>query len=301
MPPEIIGVGELLWDMLPSGPQMGGAPANFACHAHALGADATVISRVGVGTAGAELVSRLKGAGVSTAGISFDLEHPTGRVDVNLGNDGQPAYIIQPNAAWDHLETSPEVFAMAERAAAICFGTLGQRSPAARSTIRCIVEATWHDTLRVFDANLRQEYFSEELIHQSLQLADVVKLNDEELQLISPMLGVTASSATDQLQILLERYELRLIACTRGGKGSLLFDGSVMSEHPGLETQVVDTIGAGDSFTAALTMGLLKGWPLGQISDASNRIASFVCSRTGATPPMPAHLKNLFRQAAQSS
>jgi fructokinase len=295
----IIGMGELLWDMLPSGPEMGGAPANFACHARALGADAMVVSAVGNDPQGHEIRRRLERLGVDTRGISVDPAHATGRVDVELGASGQPSYTIHEDAAWDHFGTSPELFKIAENAAAICFGTLGQRGPTSRATIRSLVSRAGADCLRVLDVNLRQNFFSEELIHQSLLMANVVKLNEDELCRVSPMLGIPGETPEDQLAGLLERYGLLLAACTRGGQGSLLYDGRTCCEHPGTETRIADTIGAGDSFTAALTLGLLKGWPLVQIAETANAVAAHVCSCTGAIPPMPARLTGLFQPAGQ--
>ena len=295
----IVGIGELLWDMLPCGAQMGGAPANFACHCRALGAEAMVISRVGDDAMGREIVRRLNRLGIGTQGISTDPARATGRVDVEFGDHGQPCYTIHADTAWDHLEASPDLFRIVENASAICFGTLGQRGLASRNAIRAIVARAGPDTLRVLDVNLRQEYFSDELIHESLLAANVVKLNDEELRRVSPMLGIHGETQQEQLAGLLDRYGLRLAACTRGGEGSLLFNGQSWSEHPGLETRISDTIGAGDSFTAALTLGLLKGWPLVQISEMANAVAAHVCSCTGATPPMPSDLAALFQAAGQ--
>lgn len=301
MKPDVIGIGEFLWDMLPSGPKMGGAPANFACHARSLGANSSVISRVGTGAAGTRLIDNLSEMGVRTDGVATDPSHPTGLVMVELGDDGQPHYEIQANAAWDHIEVTPHSLEIVQDAAAICFGTLGQRSAVSRQAIRAIVSASSPQALRIFDANLRQDFYSQELIHESLLLANVVKLNDEELELISGMMGITSPNPETQMEELASRYQLSMLACTRGKNGSLLYDGSEMCEHPGLDTRVADTVGAGDSFTAALTMGLLKGWPLAQISEAANRIASHVCSCNGATPPMPAHLKQPYLTDAVAS
>lgn len=295
----IIGMGELLWDMLPSGPQMGGAPANFACHAKALGADAMVVSGVGDDPLGHEIIWRLETLGVETCGITMDPAHATGRVDVELGAGGQPSYTIHADAAWDHSKVSPELLKMAEDADAICFGTLGQRGPVSRATIRSLLGRANPDCLRVLDVNLRQDFFSQDLIHESLLMANVVKLNEDELRMVSPMLGIPGTTLEAQLAGLLERYGLRLAACTRGGEGSLLHDGQMCHAHPGRETRIADTIGAGDSFTSALTLGLLKGWPLVQIAETANSVAAHVCSCTGAIPPMPDSLIALFQPTGQ--
>jgi fructokinase len=290
----IIGIGEALWDLLPTGPHMGGAPANFACHAHALGAESMVISRVGDDPLGAELLRNLERLGVSTAGISIDPAHATGTVQVALGDDGQARYTISENVGWDHLEATDGSLAFAKRAAAVCFGSLGQRSEMSRAAIRCMIGHAAPGCLRVFDANLRQDFHSPELIDESLRMADVVKLNDEELPVVCQMLGIRRDTPKEQLAELWKRYSLRAIACTRGGRGSVLLDAGGFCEHAGLTTRVADTIGAGDSFTAALTLGLLKRWPLERISETANRVAAHVCSRPGGTPPMDARLKDLF-------
>lgn len=295
----IIGIGELLWDMLPSGAQMGGAPANFACHARALGADTMVVSAVGDDSPGHDIIRRLQRMEVDTCGIAIDPDHATGRVDVDLGAGGQPSYTIHTDAAWDHIPAPSEIVAIASTADAICFGTLGQRGHASRTSVRTLLESAGPDCLRVLDVNLRQHFYSRELIHESLLMANVVKLNDEELRMVSPMLGIPGESLEKQLGGLLERYSLRLVACTRGGEGSLLHNGHTCLAHPGRETTVADTIGAGDSFTSALTLGLLKGWPLVQIAETANAVAAHVCSCTGAIPPMPENLTALFKPTGQ--
>ncbi|RYD32397.1 MAG: carbohydrate kinase [Verrucomicrobiaceae bacterium] len=295
----IIGMGELLWDMLPSGPQMGGAPANFACHAKALGAEAMVVSGVGDDPLGHEILRRLDQLGVDTRGITLDPAHATGRVDVELGPDGQPSYTIHGDAAWDHATTSPGLLELAAGADAMCFGTLGQRGPVSRATIRTLLGRASADCLRVLDVNLRQAFFSQDLIHESLLLANVVKLNEDELRMVAPMLGIPGTTLEEQLAGLLARYGLRLAACTRGGEGSLIHDGQTCFTQPGRETRIADTIGAGDSFTSALTLGLLKGWPLVQISETANAVAAHVCSCTGAIPPMPDSLTALFQPTGQ--
>ncbi|RYD48225.1 MAG: carbohydrate kinase, partial [Verrucomicrobiaceae bacterium] len=249
----IVGIGELLWDVLPSGPQMGGAPANFACHARALGAEAMVVSRVGDDPGGHEIIGRLQALGVDTTGIGIDPVHTTGQVDVVLGEGGQPSYTIHDDVAWDHIEATPRLLEIMATADVVCFGTLGQRGPVSRAAIRELVSRCGPHALRVLDVNLRKEYFSRDLVHESMLAVNVVKLNDEELSILSPMLGISGDTPREQLAGLLEAYDLRLIACTRGGEGSLLYDGTTFCEHPGMETTVADTVGAGDSFTSALT------------------------------------------------
>lgn len=293
MKPKIIGIGELLWDMLPSGPRMGGAPANFACHAKALGAAAAVISRVGADESGNRLVEKLRSLGVSTEGVTADAVNPTGTVEVNLGADGQPSFKIMPGVAWDHLAVTPELTQLAAGADAICFGSLGQRSASSRDTIRQLVSSTPADALRVFDVNLREDFFTPEILDQSLKLANICKLSDAELPVIAGMLDLPGDTRS-QLSRLLAAYGLHLIVFTRGGEGSILTDGTHWCEHAGVPTEVRDTIGAGDSFTCAVVMGLLQGWTLEKTSATANEIASFVCSRDGAVPNLPQSLRDRF-------
>ena len=294
MKPKVIGIGELLWDMLPTGPRMGGAPANFACHASALGAEAAVISRVGDDDSGRRLLERLAALGVATEGVTMDPANPTGTVEVSLGEDGQPFFKIVPGVAWDHLSVSPQLIRMAAGADAICFGSLGQRGVSSRDAIRELVAAAPAEALKVFDVNLRGDFFTPEMIDESLTLANLCKLSDAELPVIAAMLGL-GGDIRCQLRELAVRYGLKLIAYTRGSSGSILTDGSHWCEHSGFPTEVRDTIGAGDSFTCAMVMGLLQGLPLERISERANSIAAFVCSREGAVPELPDDLRDPFQ------
>jgi fructokinase len=289
-----------LWDLLPSGPRMGGAPANFACHARALGAEAAIISSVGADDLGNRLLEELSKLGVDTSGISTDAARPTGTVGIELGMDGQPCYTIRDSAAWDNIAASETAVALMASAAAVCFGSLGQRSASSRYTIRRLVQATPVSTLRVFDVNLRQNFYSGELIHDSLELANLVKLNDSELPVLAGSLNLRGS-LRDQIEALHARYSLRMVAYTRGSDGSILWDGCNWCEHPGLPSDVKDTIGAGDSFTAAVTLGVLRGWPLEWISETANAVAAHVCSCVGAIPPIPQSLRQRFGSDAASN
>lgn len=284
-----IGLGEVLWDLLPTGRQLGGAPANFAYHAHALGGEGRVISRVGSDDLGRDLLQRLGGLGLSTAGVSIDPVAPTGTVSVALDPSGQPAYTIHPDVAWDFLEAGPWVLQVAAGADAVCFGTLAQRHPVARESIRRVLEATRPEALRVFDLNLRQRFWSPEVILESLEAANVLKLNDEELPVLAEVLGGPGPGADPGafLARTAERFDLRAVALTRGARGSLLWSGGRCVDRPGSVVEVVDTVGAGDSYTAALAMGLLVGHPPGEIVRLAHRVADHVCTRPGATPPMP--------------
>ncbi|MCB1133886.1 MAG: carbohydrate kinase, partial [Verrucomicrobiae bacterium] len=237
MKPKIIGIGEVLWDALPGGERIGGAPANFASHCGALGGKSYVISRVGAGERGERLIEHLASFGVSTVGISKDPEHRTGRVEVEIGEDGQPRFTIVRNVAWDHLEATLVLRMLVASTDAVCFGSLGQRSASARDAIRELVKAAPDRALKVFDVNLRGDFFSAELLDESLRLANVCKLSDVELPVIAGMFGI-AGNVRDQLEALRERYDLRLVAYTRGCEGSVLLDAREWCEHPGFETTV---------------------------------------------------------------
>lgn len=285
--PIVVGIGELLWDLFPAGRALGGAPANFAYHAQALGAAALIVSRIGMDTFGDEALAQLKGLGLSTAHITRDPSYPTGTVSVSLDASGKPSYTIHENVAWDHLPTTPEILALARRADAVCFGTLAQRSEVSRSTIRSFLKATAPGALRIFDVNLRQAFYDREIIESSLGLASVLKLNDDELPVLADLLAIPGDPLT-AMEELARRYRLRALALTKGARGSLLYDGDRFFAHHGYAVEVADTVGAGDAFAAALAIGLLEGRDFDAINESANRLAAFVCSQRGAMPPIPA-------------
>lgn len=289
-----IGLGEVLWDLLPGGRQLGGAPANFAYHAHALGAESLVVSRVGRDDLGRDLLERLNALGLATSGIAVDPVAPTGSVSVTLDPTGKPAYTIHLDVAWDLLEADPEGLRAAAGADAVCFGTLAQRHPVARESIRRLLQATRPDALCIFDINLRQRFWSREVIVESLALATVLKLNDEELPILADLLGWPADDDHRLLARLAERFDLRAVALTRGARGSLLWTAGRTWNWPGSDLKVADTVGAGDSYTAALALGLLSGKAPEDILRIAHRVADFVCTQSGATPPMPADFADEF-------
>ena len=290
-PPLLIGIGEILWDLLPGGKQLGGAPANFAYHASALGGRGIPVSRVGDDALGREILDRVEKLGLERRFIGVDPEHATGTVEVRLDARGVPQYVIHENAAWDFLAGEPPLIELAGQADAVCFGSLAQRSPVSRATIRRFLGSTRPQALRIFDINLRQKYFTRELIDELLGVSNVVKLNDQELPVVAEVLGLPRLE-DDAIGGLMSRYPLRLIAFTRGGAGSTLYaaDGTV-SSHYGFPVEVADTVGAGDAFTAALALGLIAGRSLDEINAHANAVASYVCSQAGATPVMPPALR----------
>jgi fructokinase len=291
--PLVIGVGELLWDLLPCGKQPGGAPANFAYHARELGADSLVVSRVGDDPLGREILGHLAGLGLRTDGISTDPEVPTGTVAVSLDPQGKPAYTIQEPSAWDFIEAREDILRQAARADAVCFGTLAQRNPVARGAIQAVLRATPPGALRIFDVNLRQHFWSRALIVESLQLASVFKLNEEELPLVAGALGVTGDESSVLRQIA-GRFKLRAVVLTKGASGSVLLTGETVVSQGVSRQTVVDTVGAGDAFTAALAMGLLRGCPLPDVQRIATEVAGYVSSCSGATPTLPQRLRAAF-------
>lgn len=290
--PFILGVGEILWDLLPSGRLLGGAPANFAYHAHALGAESYVVSRVGSDPLGTEILEQLRRAGLRTDGILLDAAKPTGTVSVALDAQGTPSFTIHEDVAWDFLQLDDAGAREVSRADALCFGTLAQRHPVARHTIGAVLAAAPATALRVFDINLRQHYWSREIVMDSLQQADVFKLNDSELPVVARMLALSGTQE-DQVRTLAKRFDLRAVALTKGAQGSALLVQDHWVEHPGSALTVVDTVGAGDSYTAALVLGLLLRHEPPQIIAQAHRVADFVCTRAGAMPPLPPELRLL--------
>lgn len=292
---SVIGVGEVLWDLLLTGPQLGGAPANFAYHAHALDARAQVVTRVGNDDYGREIIRRFREMGLPETAVQVDETAPTGTATVELSGDGLAHFTIQENVAWDYLVANEEALAVAREADAICFGSLAQRCETSRKTIQQLVGAAPAHALRVFDINLRQQFYSRAWIEPSLQLANVLKLNDDELPALSAMFGM-AGSTRHQIERLAQTFSLRVVALTCGASGSLLYqkgDGR-WSDYPSHPVKVVDTVGAGDSFTAALVLGLLRNMDLDEINGLANEVARYVCSHAGATPPLPVEFARRF-------
>lgn len=291
-----VGLGEVLWDILPNGRLLGGAPANFAYHTAALGADAHVVSRVGHDDAGRELLASLRRLGLGTEAIEIDPSAPTGTVTVGFGADGHPVYTIHETVAWDYLAGAAAGRSVAANADAICFGTLAQRNPAARAAIRRLLGFTRPESLRILDVNLRQHYYSADLIAESLQLANILKVNETELPKLREMFALPGDERA-QIGELARRFRLRAVAYTRGGRGSLLHADGAWAEAPARPVKVADTVGAGDSFTAAFALGLLAGWPLPLILKRATGVATYVCSQPGATPVLPPGLRAPFLAA----
>ncbi len=292
----ILGLGELLWDVLPEGPRLGGAPANFAVMAGQLGDRAVILSRIGRDEPGRNAVDALDPLPVDASFVQVDPVHQTGRVTVKF-EDGQPRFTIHEPAAWDFMELTDDWVRLAERADAICFGSLAQRCGESRQTIQTLAAQTRPECVRVFDVNLRPPFYSGEVIQESLELATVLKISGVEMPLVMGLLGLPPGSGSPAEQArwgaqrLLEEFPtLTMVAVTRGAQGSLLVTRKDWRQHPGFPVKVADTIGTGDAFAAALTHYLLRGADLAKLNEAANRWGSWVASQVGAMPAMPGDL-----------
>jgi fructokinase len=283
-PRKIIGLGEILWDVLPNGRQLGGAPSNFAYISTLLGDEGIVASRIGRDALGKEAVKQLANLGVGTPHIQADPVHPTGTVQVEVDHAGQPRFEIAEGVAWDFLEWTPAWQQLAAQSDVICFGSLAQRAPTSHATIRQFLAAARKDAVRIFDVNLRQAFHSKEILAESMRLADILKLNHEELPRIMQMFGLEHRDEIASADTLVESYDLKLICVTRGCHGSLLINHQTLDEHPGYRIQMGDAIGAGDAFTAALVHEYLQGAPISRMNETANRVGAWVASRAGAMP-----------------
>ncbi|HLZ44015.1 MAG TPA: carbohydrate kinase [Candidatus Sulfotelmatobacter sp.] len=284
MKKKVVGLGEVLWDLFPGGACLGGAPANFAYITTLMGDQGIVASRVGEDSQGIEALRRLEELGLDIDYVQTDREHRTGVVSVMVDGAGQPQFQIADPVAWDFLEWTPAWKDLAEQADAVCFGSLAQRSETSRAAIRRFVGAVVPGTLRVFDVNLRQSYYSAEILSESMKLADIVKLNDDELPKIISLTKVVHKDALSSAQRLIREYDLKLVCVTRGGRGSLLVRDGDFSEHPGFKVRVADTVGSGDAFTAGLVHEYLHGAPLNLMNEVANLVGAWVASEVGAMP-----------------
>ena len=296
MPPFIVvGLGELLWDLLPAGKQLGGAPGNFASIAASLGDRGIVASRVGADGLGDEARAKLTSLHVETSFLQIDQPHPTGTVNVSVDSKGQPTFDISEEVAWDFIEWIGDWEVLARQAHVLYFGTLGQRTPQSRATTHEFLRAVRPDTVKIFDANLRQNFFSPEVIAESVKAANIIKLNDAELPRVMEALGLTYDGDKSSAERLRRRYNLKLVCVTRGEKGSLLVAEGAFHEHPGFRMAVVDTVGAGDAFTATLVHHILRGSSLPVMNEAANRMGGWVASHAGGTPAIDAALVDSVR------
>ena len=286
----IVGLGEALWDMLPQGKQLGGAPANFAYHVQEFGLPVRVVSAVGDDCLGHEIIDLFRQRHLPAC-VPF-VSHPTGTVQVTLDDDGVPAYEIQREVAWDYIPFTDELEKLARQTQVVCFGSLAQRNVVSRQTIQRFIAAMpqGEEVLKVFDINLRQQFYTAELLHESLTMSNVLKINDEELQIVTSLFGLTSSSQEDQARCLLERYALQMVILTCGEQGSYIFTLTETSYLPTPRVDVVDTVGAGDSFTAAFVASYIQGLSIRASHQAAVQVSAYVCTQAGAMPRLPKSL-----------
>jgi fructokinase len=279
---EIIGIGEVLWDLLPTGKALGGAPFNFAFHCHQLGHRAVMVSRVGRDALGDEIRASMRGLGLDDAFVQTDESHSTGTVSVAVDESGQPSYTIH-EGAWDHLEWDDRLANLMRGAKAVCFGSLIQRHQTARTVVgRVLAEA--NEALTAFDVNLRQQFYTRDLLADSLTASRWAKLNDDELIVLKEMFSLAGSNEREIIADLRMRFALDLVALTRGEKGCLVQTADEEIDLPGERVKVVDTVGAGDAFTAALVCSILEGKSVGESARFANRYAARVAAARGGTP-----------------
>lgn len=280
----VIGVGEILFDLLPEGKRLGGAPANFAYHVAQLGCESVAVSAVGRDALGDEAIETLTERGVGVCVERVDA--PTGVVRVTLDKAGVANYDICEGVAWDMLSFGDELQALAQRCRAVCFGTLAQRSEKTRQAIRSLLAAipAANEALLIYDINLRQHYYSKELIESSLDLCNVLKINDGELKEVAPLLGLPEKNFEAAIRELIARHGLRMVVLTCGEQGSWIYTAEEALFQPTPQVEVADTVGAGDSFTATLCASLLQGYTLSEAHRRAAVLAAYVCTQIGAMP-----------------
>ena len=277
----IVGIGEILFDLLPAGAQLGGAPANFAYHVNQLGGHGVAISAIGKDALGEEVRTILGSKKLQA--IIPEVDCPTGVVNVTLDEKGVPTYTIIEGVAWDNVPYTPEMKAVAAEVVAVCFGTLAQRNPVTRKTILDFIADMPADSLKVYDINLRQHFFSKEIIETSLKVADILKINDEEILVVAKLLGLDGSPE-EACRAILRLYGLRLVILTKGGDGSEVITEDTVLSVACPKVQIADTVGAGDSFTAAFIRAYLRGDTLAECHRLANEVSAYVCSKSGAMP-----------------
>ncbi len=288
----VVGMGEALWDVLPEGKKLGGAPANFAYHVSQLGLDSCVVSAVGDDKLGHELMDNLNGRGMQC--LIEQVPYPTGTVQVELDEAGIPCYNIKENVAWDNIPFTPRLEALALRTQAVCFGSLAQRSIVSRETINRFLDLMpdGNGQLKIFDVNLRQSFYTKEVLCASMRKCNILKINDEELVTVSRMFGYPGIDLQDKCWLLLGKYNLRMLILTCGVNGSYVFTPGEFSFVETPRVQVADTVGAGDSFTAAFVASILKGKTVAEAHRRAVAVSAYVCTQNGAMPLLPDSLKD---------
>lgn len=289
----VIGMGEALWDVLPDGKKIGGAPANFAYHVKQFGLDSCAVSAVGEDALGNELLERF-----DEKGVNYHIDrvpYPTGTVQVELDDAGVPQYEIKENVAWDNIPYTDSLEKLAKNTKAFCFGSLAQRNVVSRDTINRFLEAIpkEDDPLIVFDINLRQNFYTKEILCKSMENCNILKINDEELVLVSRMFGYPGIDLENKCWILLGKYNLKMLILTCGINGSYVFTPGEISFLPTPVVEVADTVGAGDSFTAAFISNILKGRTVRDAHHIAVETSAYVCTQKGAMPTLPKRLTEM--------
>lgn len=285
--PIVVGMGEALWDVLPEGKKLGGAPANFAYHVSQFGLESRVVSAVGEDKLGAEILENFRQK--QLYGLIETVPYPTGTVQVELDAEGVPCYDIKEGVAWDNIPYTQALEGLAHQTSAVCFGSLAQRSVVSRQTIHRFLDAMPDDadTLRIFDINLRQSFYTKEILCDSFKRCNVLKINDEELVTVSRMFGYPGIDLQDKCWILLAKYNLKMLILTCGVNGSYVFTPGHISFVETPKVQVADTVGAGDSFTAAFTSAILRGRSVAEAHRLAVDTSAYVCTQQGAMPILP--------------
>ena len=286
----VVGMGEALWDVLPEGKKIGGAPANFAYHVSQFGLSSCVVSAVGADALGREIIENFTSKGLNQ--LIAEVPYPTGTVQVEIDQAGVPQYEIKENVAWDNIPYTAHLEALAEKTKAVCFGSLAQRNVISRSTINRFLDAMPDDdnNLVVFDVNLRQGFYNKEILCNSMKRCNILKINDEELVTVSRMFGYPGIDLQDKCWILLGKYNLKMLILTCGINGSYVFTPGNVSFQPTPKVEVADTVGAGDSFTAAFISSILKGKSVAEAHSLAVRTSAYVCTKKGAMPILPPEL-----------
>ena len=283
---KILGIGELVWDVFPSGKQLGGAPVNFAYFAKELGAEAYPVAALGSDELGDEAMEVVRPSGLKLDFIQRN-SLPTSRVLVTTDEEGVPQYEIVENVAWDAMECTPEILDLASQADVICWGSLAQRSRKSRESILAMVDAAPENCLRVFDINIRQNFYSAEIIHESLNRADILKLNEDELPIVSEIFNIEGTQA-EQIASIISKYNLKSVIFTQGAVCSEVYDAAgLVSRMETPKVNVADTVGAGDSFTATYITAVLLGKSIAEAHALAVKVAAFVCTQNGAINPLP--------------
>lgn len=285
----VVGLGEVLWDMLPEGRKIGGAPVNFAYHAGQFGIDTMAVSAIGNDKLGEDTIAEMNGKHLNH--IFPSVPYLTGSVQVSLDEKGVPAYDIKENVAWDNIPFTNEIESVARNCRAVCFGSLAQRNAVSRNTIRKFIESTPSGCIRIFDINLRQNFYTSNVIRDSLEHCNILKINDEEIMLVSRMFNYDSSNIENVCRTIMEDFSLEMVILTCGTKGSYIFTKDGVSFMPTPKVNVADTVGAGDSFTGSFCAAILRGLPVAEAHKKAVEVSAYVCTQNGAMPEIPESMK----------